>query len=460
MKSSDFRGFKSVFKFTMGQSLKQKSLIVTFVILLLFSLAMPVISKLKNNKKVIMVDTIDKVYLINETNLANIPLSDMAEDYGYMNAIEVIETNDSVEKICEMLEDEEKTGEEKKSVLIHATIDPNKGGYVFTAYYSADSKVDSDDLTQFTSDINAWFNVYKASSMDVSDDALELIKKPIKTVIIEYDDYVATEKEAKISMTQYNMIYIVLMVFFMVINFASSMVANKIAEEKSNRIVEYLLTTVRPMALIVGKIAATVLIALVQILLIGVGLIASSKVANKLFPAEGPVNSTESFFSLDALKGMNIGTLLLCLLFLFFGVVIFCFISGLFAASVTKMEELQQTLKIYTFILMLSFFAAFASVMIMLIKGVNGYVKFTMILPLTSTLIVPGALLIGQATVAEVVVSLILLAVTAVALLWFVSVVYENVIVSNGGIVSFKTMFSMAKGSLGNKKGGKTIEKK
>ena len=76
MKKSDFAGFSYVFKFTLRQTLKQKSFIVAFVIMLIVAIgAFPVIA-IRQKKDGDSSDSsyVEKLYVINETNISELPI--------------------------------------------------------------------------------------------------------------------------------------------------------------------------------------------------------------------------------------------------------------------------------------------------------------------------------------------------------------------------------------------------
>ena len=92
--------------------------------------------------------------------------------------------------------------------------------------------------------------------------------------------------------------------------------------------------------------------------------------------------------------------------------------------------------------------------MIMSNVEINEYVVFTMICPITSMFVLPGALIVGKATTVITIFALILLVLTNVLVMIFVSLVYESVIVSNGEPTTLKQMIGIAKASKKLKRNG------
>lgn len=471
MKSSEFRGFTSVLKFTLTQTLKQKTYVVSLIIMMLFSIGafpvMKLINKTGGDSETIDIERgdnsdnaeelqgIKQIYLLNETNIESIPFDQMSKDYLLSPDTKIVQVNDTVDNICKRLEDDV-SGAEKNSVLLHAILDMETGGYEFKIYYAAESEAE-EDVYMLSGMVESWFADYKTDSVGVSKDTIDNISAQVSTEVIEYDDFVKKDSVQLITENEYNVVYAVMMIFYMVIVLTASMVSNKVVEEKANRIVEYLMTNVRPLALMLGKIVAMLIAGVGEVVLIIVSGYASYAVSEKIWPSEG--NSMISgFLSVDGLKNMGVFNIVLCIVIMIIGVFMYSLIAALFAASVSKMEEVQQGLKIFTIIILVAFFATMIAANLMWTFGINAYVKVIMFVPITSVMLLPGILLIGKAAIFEIIISIALMLVTTVLLLWFVSLIYENVIVMNGSVVKFKTMISMAKDSLDKKKGGASHE--
>ncbi|MGN0436360.1 MAG: ABC transporter permease, partial [Wujia sp.] len=455
MKSNELRGFSSVFKFTLGQALKQKSYIIVLVIMIIVSIGIFPVMKLlgsSGDENVDRIETINRIYVINETGISDFSLEKITDKYAYYSEMEFIPTDEKQEDVCTKL-DEYAEAEEINAILVEADMDIEAGGFIFRLYYSAASEVNEDDVFTVSDNIESWFTEYKITSMNVDEELLKDITTPVNTEVYEYDDFIDKDDTKIISMAEYNMTYAVLMVFYMIIVFTSSMVANKIVEEKANRIVEYLMTTVRPMALMLGKIAAMLTAGVGEVVLILISGFASYTVCEKVWPSESESIMT-SFISSGAIKGLGVGNIIFCIFIMIVGVCMYSLIAGLFGASVSKIEEIQQGLQVFTIITLVAFFASLISINLMWSVGINAFVKVTMYIPLTSVMIMPGVILIGEASIFEIIISIVIMLLTILFLFWFVSLIYESVIVMNGSIIKFKTMLEMAKDSLNKEKGG------
>ncbi len=147
-------------------------------------------------------------------------------------------------------------------------------------------------------------------------------------------------------------------------------VASGVVEEKSSRVVEVLLATVRPSHLLRGKIFGIGLLGLAQLLLIGVvGFIAAQGVGTLDFPSEA------------------IATLGLVLAWFVLG---FFFYASLFAVAgsiVTRQEDLPTTMTPLTILIVASFFIGISATS----NPDSTLAVVASLLPFSSPLVMPNA---------------------------------------------------------------------
>lgn len=449
MNKSEYRGFSQVFRFTFKQAWKSNSLrISTFVMVLIMLVAFPVMAYFQKE------DTdssynIEKVYVINDDE-ASIGLTASALKSGIADSENFAELSfEDSDKTKDELEEEIKK-EHSNEVILSAVLDTLMGEYSFKLYYDPDSDVEEDELDELGADLSEWFDKYKLSAYEISEEARAMVSKDIDYDTASEEEYLA-DKEGNdvvvIDNNDYNVVYAVLMITYMVVIMSASMVGSKVAEEKTNRVVEYLMTTVRPMALITGKIVAMLLCAVGEVGAILLAGFISTKAAKLMFDVD-MAGLFSGFLSTDAIKSLSFINIILCLIIMALGIYIFGLISGLFAASVSKMEELQQGMAACTQLIQIAFFASLAAVELMWTVGINTYVKFIMYFPVTSAFVMPGALFIGKAGIVDALIVIVLQAITALLVQKLVSMIYETIIMMNGSPIKLKQMIQIAKGAI------------
>lgn len=448
MKKSEYRGFAQVFSFTFMQAIRSKSLQITTLIMVLIALvSFPVLNSGNKTDKD-YVSPVDKVYVINNTEMKSIPYEDaFKEEKGY-DKVKFEETTKSVESLTEEISkknSDENSEDKANEIVLEISLSPEVGGYMLEFYRDPASDIEVEDVSNIAGTMTEWFEKYKVSILDADEETLEMVGKVVDYTYMDWGEFLETEEHEIISDADYNVVYAFLMIAYMVVIMASSMVSSKVVEEKANRVVEYLMTTVRPMALILGKVVAMLTVTVGEIAVIALAGFASNKLSAMVYGAESSNDLLASFLSTEAIKSLSVGNVIICIVMIGIGILIYGLLAGLFGASVSKMEDLQQGIKAYTFLILVAFFVSLTACEMMWTVGINGFVKFSMVFPFTSVMILPGAILIGKATVSTIVVAIVLQVITAVIVLKFVSMIYESIIVMNGNPVTFKQMLAIAK---------------
>ena len=190
-------------------------------------------------------------------------------------------------------------------------------------------------------------------------------------------------------------------------------VAAGVVEEKSSRVVEVLLATLRPSHLLRGKILGIGLLGLLQLLLIGlVGLFASNAVGSLEFPSGA------------------IATMGVVLVWFVLG---FFFYAGLFAVAgsiVTRQEDLQTTMTPLTILILASFFIGLSATS----DPDSTLAVVASLLPFSSPLVMPTRIVLGDAAPWEVVASLAISVGSTAALIPIATKIYSRALLRPGRV--------------------------
>lgn len=439
MKTSEYKGFKHVFKFTFYQSLRNSSFRTTMILLILLPMIIiPVYNYIQAGDKASKDNPIETVYVMNETEMTNIPYAEAIEDEPQFQ-MEFVEADKTYDELVELI-----SSQHTKDVIMTLSQDPALGAYSLQLAMDPESELETGDVRELAEHIQTWFEKYKLSALDASPEALEMIQRKVDYEILDTSDYLEANQLEIISAEDYNVVYVLLMFVYIVIAFAAGNVSSKVAEEKSNRVVEFLMTTIRPKALILGKVIASLLLTIGEIVLMLAGAYLSNLISCKVLGS----NASDLFANLlspAALKHFTLPNTILCLAIMTLGIFIFGMVAGLFGASVSKMEDLQQGLSTYNFIIIVAFVMCMTAAQLMWTVGIGGFVSFCLIFPFTSPMLLPGAVLIGKAPLLMSLGSLALLIVVAVFTLKLVATIYEAIIVMNGNTISLKQMLNIYK---------------
>ncbi|RSM42945.1 ABC transporter permease [Amycolatopsis balhimycina DSM 5908] len=190
------------------------------------------------------------------------------------------------------------------------------------------------------------------------------------------------------------------------------MVAQGVVEEKSSRVVEILLASVRPWQLLLGKVIGLGLVGLTQLVILGaVGL--------------GAATATGVF----TLSGFATGAVLWGLLWYLLGFLLYATIYGALGSLVSRQEDTQSVVGPLNIILVVGFIAGFN----LLVQNPDGSAtKIVSLIPLLSPILMPARISTGAAAGWEIGLSLAL-TVTCVALLtWLGGKIYGNSVLRIG----------------------------
>ncbi len=210
-------------------------------------------------------------------------------------------------------------------------------------------------------------------------------------------------------------------------------VATGVIEEKASRVVEILLSTIRPRQLLAGKIAGIGLLGILQLAGIATFAIVLSVVTGAL-----------------ELPGTAVGIALVVLAWFVMG---FAFYAGLFAVSgslVSRMEELQNALVPINLIIFVSFFISIGA-----LENPDATLSVVAsVLPISSALAMPVRIAVGSATTAQIALSIALLVAGTAALVPLSARLYAGAVLKTGSRVKLREAWRSAAATSGAPEGG------
>jgi ABC-2 type transport system permease protein len=188
-------------------------------------------------------------------------------------------------------------------------------------------------------------------------------------------------------------------------------VASGVVEEKSSRVVEVLLASIPPRALLAGKIAGIGLLGLLQLLLTAV-------VGLGLASASGAIE----------LSADDAGVLAVVLVWFLLGYLLWACLYAMAGAVVSRQEDLQSSTTVLTLVLVVSYLVAFP----VLDDPDSAIAVISSLVPLSSPIVMPARVVVDAAGTVEIIASLGLLVVAIAALLPLGARIYENAVLRMG----------------------------
>jgi ABC-2 type transport system permease protein len=238
-----------------------------------------------------------------------------------------------------------------------------------------------------------------------------------------------------------------LMYIFLV--FYGNMLMQGVSQEKQNRVVEILLTSVRPIELMFGKIIGIGLVGLFQYLVLGILLLLSLFLfLPLLIPKEviiNPDTNAEVEKGVQMIQALQeIITPSFILLFLL------CFLLGYllyasFYAMIGSIVERDADAGQFSFIILLPLLISMFSITLLLTDPYSPFIVFLSYFPLTAPVIVPARYVIIDLHWYEIPLSLFFLVTALYMSIWLSSRVYRAAILLYGQKPSWKLIWKLLK---------------
>lgn len=438
----DVNNFWKVTKFTVVQQVKSKSFkistaIILVAILILVSLVnfIPAfISKVENSKgsskitNSIMDISIDKAYYINNSDLGiDVPLI-------IQNILPKIKWEKAIESKDELIKKLDKT----KEAMVAVLITQNERGYnVDVVTPSDDTVVSKEEGYMLSQIIVSSIERERLLAQGLSSEQVEKLALPISGGAITAGDNLSDAADIIVR----NVFPMVMcMLLFYIIYFYGYWVASSIVAEKTSRIMELLLTSTKPIELVVGKC-------------VGMGFLAITQFASILFVAfisfVGSGVIIKEFISKEA-NIIDIGAIIgkisplqwvLIILFFILGYALYAVLNALVGATVSKLEDLNTALMPVAFISLIGFYLSYMGVFSP--EATIG--KIVTYLPISSSFFIPSVILSDTISITSMIISLLILIVTIILLALFTARVYSVVILQTGNRVKIKDLFAIYK---------------
>ena len=253
--------------------------------------------------------------------------------------------------------------------------------------------------------------------------------------------------------------YILGFVLYMFLLIYGSMVMQSVIEEKNNRVLEVIVSSVRPFELMMGKILGVAAVAVVQVLIWGVLIVvAGSVVMPQLMPADAMVSvqAMQQGMPDAAMGGMDsdmlqivaaltdlgyIVKIFVCLLLFIVGG--YLLYSAMFAAVGSAVDNVQDASQLQMPVTLPIILALL--MMIAVIKDPNSPLAFWFsLIPFTSPVVMMARIPYGIPAW-EVALSLVLLYASFVAMVWLAGKIYRVGIFMYGKKPTFKELLKWMK---------------
>ena len=378
----------TVAKFTIKDMVKRKSFIVTNIIFLAVILVGTNIPRIMESFS--KDDELSRLLLVDEGNILGDYLSGLedSKDFGYDIKVMSGEYNKSdAQKALDNDEYDE---------VLSFRLDNNT--IMFEDYRADMSLVGSNAEVIANQVTSAYYNM-KLMSLGLSQDELNALNVSFKL----NTNYLSNSDSGN---STFAMMMFSIVLFYAVF-FCASQVSSSVTTEKTSKIIESLTTSTSPKNIVLGKT-------------LGVGFTGLCQLAVLLIFG---VICAKSFLPSDILKGVinldsiTIGVWVIILLYFVLGYALYALIFALTGSLVQKPEDIQSANSPVSMLSVFAFYLAYFSMM----NSKSSVSVFASLFPFSSPFSMPSRYMLGLVSVSDVIVSLVILVLTA-ALIGYISV--------------------------------------
>lgn len=286
-------------------------------------------------------------------------------------------------------------------ILISLNLDDN----LLKAKVISDKKIDSSVYQVIYQGLNATKQQVLMERLNLDTNTLALL-----STSVDIDRVVLSDKKSQdenMSLVMSTVFPSLILPFFMLIIFLVQMVGGEICEEKTTKSMEIIISNVSPKVHLLAKIIANNLFVLLQALLLFIyGLIAffiSSRNGSLNIPSE--ITSVWDSLSASDLINDIVSLLPFLLVLIILSFLAYSLLAGILASMTTNIEDFQQLQTPIVFILLAGYYLA---IMAGMFQG-SIFLKIAGYIPLISCLLAPTLYIMGEISILDILIAIILL---------------------------------------------------
>jgi ABC-2 type transport system permease protein len=437
-----FRGWGTVFGFTFKQAVgaigfKVGTAIVSFLIIAALIAVNLIVANVSKDKGV-KVSPIETVYVQDNSGLAPTSYGDYfkasaPEAFGHIGfeTASVGSRNDIIIKAA------------KSSNAIAVFIQVKEEGFEMEAVIPSESEIKTKQANALLKEMITAFETNKLIQSGISPDQLTMALNPVVTTLSDIGE------------STNEMVYVIkliapmlfgLVLYIMLILYGQ-IISKSVSTEKTSKLMETLLTSIHPYALISGKILGIAASAILQfaiwIAALTIGLFGGNTITQRIFPEyENSVVSIINFLKENISEtAFSLPAVIIGIVFLFVGFLFYCVIAGFAGCLVSKPEEVASTQAIFQFPIIISFLICYMAP----IYKKEGIITIARYVPFTSPFTVPVDLITGTIGIGQGIISLVVLCVFSLIVIMISARIYRGLVLYTGQKISLKMIGNVIK---------------
>ena len=435
---AQLKGTKQVFSFTFLSLLKNKANIIAVAVFLIAGLLAVPAAMLLGGRQISAAPGAPaaQVQIYNETDLQidSSRLAQSDQDFA-ATGFKVMDDTAFSGDPRELSEDE-----------AAAVITEGKGEtYQIDLYTSAETEISSEDMSALESLLQEEVKTAQYQKAGLSDRQIQLLNAQYSTQIGTVSDVVNEDTQEQGSQYGIQLGYAIVVLIVSIM--AVSYIIRTVVEEKASKLVEMLLMSVRPLALIAGKILAAMAYVFGIFILFLISLLISYGVSIRIFGLPGISELLEIVRQMGA---GNIGPQIpvIMIISMILGCLTFAIIAGLSGAGCSTTEDISGA---STTVMLLIMGGYFVAIMISNVPS-RGLEIFSALCPVLSVFCGPVQYAMGNISAGMLILSWVIQGAVILLLALFCAKVYSSLIIYKGNRLKWTDMIGLARNKTG--KGG------
>lgn len=330
--------------------------------------------------------------------------------------------------------------------------------YSLTVFLTQMTNVSRSRASSFGSFVESGFMTILLQKANITPEGAALLSMPVNAVTASVNENAEVEQNdensVKFIIGMLMPYFMMLLVYMMVVLYGQSM-ANSVMLEKTSKLMETILVSVHPFALLMGKLLAIATSAVLQVLIwlaaLAGGLFGGSAMLLRVVPEASENKVVSAVQELTDLSSgiISIPGIAVSLAFLAFGFLLYLSLSAVSGAVASKQEDLTKTNLIFTLILVVSLLLTMSSGMLdnMSEGQLPESPLWLKLIPFTAILVMPGRLILGGESVFTTGLSIGVLMLTVILLMAAAAAIYKLLVLYRGELLKPKQILAMMKES-------------
>lgn len=431
-------------KVSLSRKIKTKWFVVANVLLLIL------IAGLINIDSVIKLfggdfDKKQVVYVVDNSNKSYEVLKQQNESYSSMFSGE----DEPSFEIKKTTKDPKKILAEKDNKDAWVLVFENSDENVLNVKLISDGFINTTDYAEISTIVNNTKSTVALSESNIDPNELAKISTPVKIEREVLDENKKSEDE-NMQMIISTVFPIFILPFFALTIFLVQMIGAEVNDEKTTRGMEIIISNVSPKIHLLSKVISSNLFVIIQGLLlvlfafIGVGLrimLGTGDISNMASIGNLDIGETLSNFLTSEIASQLVYIIPLTLLMMVLTFIAYSLLAGVLASMTTNIEDFQQ---LQTPIMIISLLGYYLAMMAGVFEG-SLFIKVFAYVPFISAILAPCLLVLGQFSLLEFVIAIILVVFVIFLLVKYGFRIYKQGILNYSSKGLWKKMFKALK---------------